>query len=309
VAVTNKVVNTWFPHREVGTAIGIVFSGTPLGGALAGPVVGFIALTWGWRAAFVAAGALGFLWLAFWFWLATENPRQDHSISASELEEIESNRPPVLEPIKLPLIDYLRRPAVLATAIAYFAYNYILYFFLTWFPSYLVKQQHLSLESTSLASVLPWCMGMVGQILGGTVSDFILRRTGRPLFTRKLVLVVCLSGSGLCVGLAGLVATAGCAVALMATAVLFLYLSGTGYWGILQDTVPGRAMGSVGGFVHCIANFSGIVGPVLTGLLVAATGTFASSFLLGTVVAAVGVAAVLVFVHEPKSGHDSYQIC
>jgi hypothetical protein len=83
--------------------------------------------------------------------------------------------------------------------------------------------------------------------------------------------------------------------------VLFLYLSGTGYWGILQDTIPGRAMGSVGGFVHCIANVSGIIGPAVTGLLVAATGTFASSFLLGTVVAMAGVLAVLILVREASA--------
>jgi sugar phosphate permease len=306
VAVTNKVVNTWFPHREVATAIGVVFCGTPLGGALAGPIVGFIALQWGWRAAFVAAGAMGFVWLVLWMAMARETPREAPGISPAELAEIETNRPPVHEPVKLPLTHYLAQPAVLATAIAYFAYNYILYFFLTWFPSYLVRQQHLSLESTSLASALPWCMGMVGQLLGGTISDAIMRRTGRPLFTRKLVLGICLGVSGLCVGFAGLVATASGAVALMAVAVLFLYLSGTGYWGILQDIIPSRAMGSVGGFVHCIANISGIVGPALTGLLVAATGTFASSFLLGTAVAIAGVLAVLVFVSE-KSEQNSYQ--
>lgn len=309
VAVTNKVVNTWFPHREVATAIGVVFCGTPLGGALAGPVIGFIALQWGWRAAFVTAGALGFVWLALWSRMAAETPQQDRATSAEELDEIESNRPPILEGVRLPLRYYLTRPAVLATAIAYFAYNYILYFFLTWFPSYLVSQQHLSLASTSLASMLPWCMGMVGQLLGGKISDVIMRRTGRPLFTRKLMLAVCLSVSGICVGLAGLVLTAGNAVALMAVAVLFLYLSGTSYWGILQDTIPGRAMGSIGGFVHCIANFSGIVGPAVTGLLVAVTGTFLSSFLLGSAVAIVGVSAVLAFVREPeKSTQDSYQI-
>lgn len=311
VSVTNKVVNTWFPHREVATAIGIVFCGTPLGGALAGPIVGFAALWWGWRAAFIGAGALGFLWLALWVWLAVETPRHDAAVSPQELEEIESSRPPVHEPVRLPLAHYMARPSVLATGIAYFAYNYILYFFLTWFPSYLVREQHLSLKSTSLASVLPWCMGILGQILGGLLSDFILQRSGRALFTRKFVLGICLSASGACVGLAGLLSTANSAVALMAIAVFFLYLSGTSYWGILQDTIPGRAMGSIGGFVHSIANCAGIVGPAVTGFLVALTGTFVSSFLLGAGIAMAGVVAVLLFVRDVpsriKSKQDGWQ--
>src|SRR5258705_5329484 len=127
VSVTNKVVNSWFPHREVATAIGIVFCGTPLGGALAGPIVGFVAIQWGWRVAFVGIGAVGFLWLIVWTRLAAEIPALDATISRQELKDIESNRPPVREPVELPLAHYLALPAVLATAVAYFAYNYILF--------------------------------------------------------------------------------------------------------------------------------------------------------------------------------------
>ena len=82
---------------------------------------------------------------------------------------------------------------VLATGVAFFGYNYILFFFLTWFPSYLTSAQHLSIKDMSIATVLPWVLGFVGPPLGVGSLTLAFRRTGRALFARKLVLTVCLS--------------------------------------------------------------------------------------------------------------------
>lgn len=185
---------------------------------------------------------------------------------------------------------------VLATAMAFFGYNYILFFFLTWFPSYLTMAQHLSIKDMSLATVLPWTLGFAGLALGGVTSDAVFRRTGRALFARKLVLTICLAVSAVCVALAGLVTTAASALALMACAVFFLYLTGSTYWAIIQDTVRGENVGGVGGFVHAVANLAGIIGPAATGFIVQATGAFTSAFALAGAIAIAGVAAVLVFV-------------
>jgi len=296
-ATINKVVNTWFPHREAASAVGIANCGTPLGGAIAGPVVGLMAVALGWRAAFVAIGVLGFIWLAFWLMMAAETPREHPTITAEELREIETDHAdPTAGLPPRPLGFYLRQPMVLATAAAFFGYNYILFFFLTWFPSYLTMAQHLSIKDMSLATVLPWVLGFVGLALGGVVSDAVFRRTGRALFARKLVLTVCLAVSALCVALAGLVTTAASALALMACAVFFLYLTGSTYWAIIQDTVRGENIGGVGGFVHAVANCAGIIGPAVTGFIVQATGAFTSAFVLAGAIAIVGVAAVLIFV-------------
>lgn len=296
-ATINKVVNTWFPHREAASAVGIANCGTPLGGAIAGPVVGLMAVALGWRAAFVAIGVLGFVWLGAWLILAAATPRAHPAITAEELAEIETDHadPATGLPAR-PLGFYLRQPMVLATAAAFFGYNYILFFFLTWFPSYLTMVQHLSIRDMSLATVLPWMLGFIGLALGGVVSDAVFRRTGRALFARKLVLTVCLALSALCVALAGFVTTAAGALVLMACAVFFLYLTGSTYWAILQDTVRGETIGGVGGFVHAVANCAGIVGPAVTGFIVQATGAFTSAFVLAGAIAIVGVAGVLIFV-------------
>jgi D-galactonate transporter len=298
----NKVVNNWFPHREAASAVGFANCGTPLGGAIAGPVVGLIAVAFGWKLAFVAIGLLGFVWLFFWTRLATETPRQHPTISAEELREIEEDHAaPTANLPAQPLSFYLKQPVVLATGLAFFGYNYILFFFLTWFPSYLTMAQHLSIKDMSIATVLPWVLGFCGLAAGGTLSDAVYRRTGRALFARKLVLTVCLSLAAVSVALAGLVTTVGSALTLMSAAVFFLYLTGSTYWAILQDTVRGENIGGVGGFIHMIANCAGIIGPTVTGFIVQYTGVFTSAFVLAGGVAILGVLCVLIFVKPIES--------
>jgi D-galactonate transporter len=298
----NKVVNNWFPHREAASAVGFANCGTPLGGAIAGPVVGLIAVAFGWKVAFVAIGLLGFVWLFFWTRLATETPRQHPTISAEELREIEEDHAaPTANLPAQPLSFYLKQPVVLATGLAFFGYNYILFFFLTWFPSYLTMAQHLSIKDMSIATVLPWVLGFCGLAAGGTLSDAVYRRTGRALFARKLVLTVCLSLAAVSVALAGLVTTVGSALTLMSAAVFFLYLTGSTYWAILQDTVRGENIGGVGGFIHMIANCAGIIGPTVTGFIVQYTGVFTSAFVLAGGVAILGVLCVLIFVKPIES--------
>ncbi|MBE9603962.1 MFS transporter [Acetobacteraceae bacterium H6797] len=303
-STANKMVSNWFPRREAGTAIGIANGGTPLGGAIAGPLVGFVVLHFGWRLSFFVVAAIGFIWLLFWLMLASNDPQKDPRVSAEEKADIAGDRP---EPIVATtssgagLGQYLKKPVVLATAFAFFGYNYILFFFLTWFPTYLTKARGLSMHDMSLVTVIPWILGCVGLILSGVVTDAIYRRTGNALFSRKIVLVVCLAAAALGIILAGFMTTATSAVALVALTVFALYLTGAIYWAIVQDVVPPHRVGGVSGFIHGLANTAGIIGPAVTGFIVEGTGSFTSAFVLAGGIAVLGVVAVLVFVKAPRA--------
>ena len=200
-----------------------------------------------------------------------------------------------------PLGSYLKSPTIWATSLAYFGYAYILYFFLSWFPSYLMMERHLSLSSMSIVNVIPWVLGFLGIALGGLISDLIFRLTGNALKSRKIVIVGGLLVAAGCVACAGTANSVGAAVALMGTTVFFMNLTLSVYWAVILDTVEPARMGGVGGFMHLLANTAGILAPILTGFLVQWTGVFTSAFLLSGGVALAGAVAVAVFVRAPRN--------
>jgi len=303
----NKMVSNWFPHKEAATAFGFANCGLPLGGAVAGPIVGLMTAAYGWRIAFVGVACLGLIWLVFWHFLTTDKPYQHKRTSEAERDLIASDRAVSERPESVHRLGfYLRQPAIIAAMVSYFGYSYILFFFLTWFPSFLMMDRHLSLKSMSLATVLPWVLGFIGYALSGWISDLLFRRSGNALRARKWVLMTCLGTAGVGVVLAGIVDTTGSALALMAVAVFALYLSGSTYWAIIQDTIPNAKLGSVGGCVHAIANCAGIAGPAVTGFLVQESHTFVSAFVLAGGVALASVLAVAILLRPgARSKHNA----
>lgn len=297
-ATTSKTVSNWFPSKERSSAMGIASAGTPLGAAIAGPIVGVIAMYFSWQVAFVIMAVIGIVWAMFWWRTAKDLPGEDPTVSKEELAEITQGQIQLSAAGggKLPLSYFLKQPTVLLTALAFFAYNYNLFFFLTWFPSYLTMAKGLSIAKMSIVTTLPWFMGFVGLASGGFISDFLFRKTGKLMFSRKIILVAGLGATAVCVALTGFAESVEWAVGLMSIAIFTLYLTGSTYWALIQDTVSGENVGGVGGFVHFLANLSGIIGPAVTGYIVQSTGAFTSAFVLAGSLALMGSLAVAFFV-------------
>ncbi|WP_454726742.1 MULTISPECIES: MFS transporter [Cupriavidus] len=293
----NKLVSNWFPRAQQASAIGIANSGQSLGAALAGPIVGFLAVSVGWRVSFVIIASIGLLWVISWLLLAKDKPE----VAPDEPADASAAAPRETTPgTPTPLREYLLQPAILATAFAFFGYAYILYFFLSWFPSYLTMAHHLSIQKMAVVSVIPWAVGATGLIAGGLVCDYLYRRTGRALFARKIVLITSLGAGAACIAITGAVTELTSAVALMAIGVFFMYASYNTYFAIVLDTVEKERVGAIGGFIHFIANLAGIVAPTLTGFLVQWSGNFKSAFLLTGAIAALGALLVAACVRTPK---------
>lgn len=307
----NKVVNNWFPVKERARAVGINQAGGPLGGALAGPVVGYIALNFSWQASFVVIALLGLIWAFFWHRLASDHPSGHSSVSASELQEILADQPQQENNIstqpqqKISVLQVIMQKTVIGTSLSLFCYNYVLFFFLTWFPSYLIDARNLSLKSMSIVTVIPWLVGALGYMGGGIIIDYIYKITGKQLFSRKIMLITCLIISAICIGFTGLTETAVGAVALMTVAIGFLMLTASAYWAIIQDNVTGEHVGTAGGFMHGMGNISGIVGPTITGFIIQSTGTYTSAFILAGILGAFGALSIALLVKAAKESQPA----
>jgi ACS family hexuronate transporter-like MFS transporter len=291
----SKMVNNWFGVTERGRAVGIVNAGNPIGGAIAGPLVGFLALTTSWRWTFVLIGALGIVWVMIWAFTVTDKPKDAKG---------EATASPAAKPVAAQSGNsigfYIRQPIILLTAFAFFGWNYILYFFLSWFPSYLTTAKGLSIQSMSVVTIIPWLVGFVGLASGGFFVDWVVIRSGNPMQARKYILMGGLLIAAVCVGIGGVVESAAGAVTLMAGAVFCLYLTAPAYWTIIQDIVPSPKVGGVTGFVHFLANTSGIFGPSIAGFIVQYGGGFKGAFLLAGAIGVVGSLAVGIFGRAPK---------
>ncbi|ACB67581.1 MULTISPECIES: MFS transporter [Burkholderia] len=304
-SAANKMVNNWLPRDGAATAMGLLSAGSPLGGAIAGPIVGLLAAQFGWRPAFWIVCAIGLAWVVVWMMSTSDRPATPAG-EASDARAATRAASPAHAPAAAAatpahtLSHYVRQPRIIATAAAFFSYNYVLFFFLSWFPSYLVRAHHLNIKEMSVATVVPWLVGTVGLACGGAISDALYRLTGNLLLSRRIVLVTCLLGAGACVAVAGAVQSTQGAVALMSVSLFFLYVTGAIYWAIVQDVVHPARVGGVSGFLHCMGSLSGVIGPAVTGFIVERSGSFASAFVLAGAIALAGAVLAGVFVRNVR---------
>ncbi|WP_313590053.1 MFS transporter [Pantoea septica] len=300
---TNKSIANWFPKKETGRAVGFTNAGQPLGAAIAAPVVGLVGLHYGWRIAFIVIALLGFIWVACWLWLFRDKPEDHPRVGPAECELISRQRP-ATQAAAAPQQDrhslwrYVFSLPVLGVASAFFCFNYIQYFFLSWLPSYLTDFQHLDIKSMSIIGVLPWLGATAGFLGGGIVSDMLFRRTQNFLLSRKLVIFVGLAVAALCVLLTAWSRDVVSAVTLITLASVFAYMTPQACWSLLQDIVPAGRIGTAGGFVHLLANLAGILSPGITGFLIQYGGGYHTAFLLASALAVAGMLLLALLVRQ-----------
>ena len=210
---TNQFIERWIPIPERGRANGIIFSGVGLGSALAPPVLTAIILRYGWQVSFWCCSVLGLFGAAVWYLAARDTPEEHPNISATELEQISSNRG---DPKPVPGVALIHPPAqpsvpwkkiflskdILALTASYFTYGYVSWIFFSWFYIYLSQVRGLSLTSSGFYSMLPFAAMTVGCFIGGLASDWLTRhvssRAGRcylPTFALALTAVLLAFGS------------------------------------------------------------------------------------------------------------------
>jgi sugar phosphate permease len=297
---TNRAITNWFPRHETGRTVGFAIAGQTFGNAISAPVVGLLAITVGWRPAFVIIAGIGLCWVVFWRIFATDYPAENRYVGKEEVRMVQESRASAVPVEKTkadaPLRVYLTRPSILAAGAALFAGNYTLYVFLNWLPSYFTEALHMDMKSMSILSFIPWICAAVGSIGGGMASDFLFRHMRNGVTARKLAVVVPHSVVALSLLTVSFVSRPNFAVALVALLLFCNTCGSSSIWVLQHDLVPARHLGGVGGYIHLLSNISGMIGPAITGVVLQYFGGYSSAFRLGAIICAFGVAAMIIFV-------------
>ncbi|PVZ20317.1 MULTISPECIES: MFS transporter [unclassified Pseudomonas] len=269
--INSRVVTTWFPERERATAIGFYTSGQFVGLAFLTPVLAWLQVSFGWHMVFVVTGAVGILWAIAWYALYRE-PRQFPGANEAEVALIEQGGGLVdiatkaREPFRwADLGIVLSQRKLWGIYLGQFCLNSTLWFFLTWFPTYLVNYRHMDFIKSGLLASLPFLAAFVGVLCSGFFSDWLIRRGASLGLARKLPIISGLLISTCILGANYLDSTP------LVIACLALAFFGNGLasitWSLVSTLAPARLLGLTGGMFNFIGNLAAIVTPTVIGFL------------------------------------------
>ncbi len=275
--INNLIVTRWFPENERASAIAIYTSGQFLGLAFLTPVLTSIQAYIGWRGLFIVSGIIGLVWAAVWYFFYRD-PKNHKRVSTSELEyiskgggliDVKSKKEEIKEEEKFNLSDLVHVFAyrkLWGIYIAQFCLGATAIFFLTWFPTYLVKYRGLDfLESGFLASI-PFLAAFIGILLSGFTSDLLVKKGYSNEIARKGPIIV---GMLLSTCIIGANYTDDTFLVILFLAIAFF---GNGLasiaWIFVSLMAPKKLIGVTGGAFNFIGGLSAVVVPIVVGYLV-----------------------------------------
>ena len=302
----SRIVAAWFPTAERGMASAVFNSAQYFATVLFAPIMGWITQALDWPAVFWFMGTLGLVFAALWPKLI-HGPRDHPAANAAEVAHIERGGG---------LVDLDRKGAanarvrwstvgqllgnrmLLGIYFGQYCITTLTWFFLTWFPIYLVKERGISVLQVGFVAALPALCGFAGGILGGWFSDGMLRRGQSLSVARKKPIV---TGMLLSVSMIACnYVDAQWAVILFMSLAFFGKGIGALGWAVISDTSPKTVTGLCGGLFNTFGNVAGITTPIAIGYILKSTGSFNWALVYVSAHAALAIASYLLVVGEIK---------
>ena len=283
-----KTVAEWFPRRERAFATGLFNAGSNFGAVLAPLIVPFVATRWGWQYAFLFTGVLSAAWLMTWL-LSYRSPTRHAGVAAAELAYIQSDPP---EPaIPLPWSQLLRHRQAWSFVAAKFLTDPVWWFLLFWLPKFLNSTYGLSLVELGPPLIVIYLMADVGSILGGWLSNALIRRGWTVNRARKTAMLVC-AVAVVPIVFAVFVKSLWAAVALIGLATAAHQGWSANVYTLTSDMFPRRAVGSVVGLGAFAGAIGGMLIATLTGFILQTTGSYVPLFALAACMYLIALAVV-----------------
>jgi ACS family glucarate transporter-like MFS transporter len=305
----SRIASAWFPTHERGLAAAVFNSAQYFATVLFAPIMGWLVHSFGWHSVFYVMGTLGILMAGLW--LKTIHGPKDHpSINPAELAYIQeggalvdlesgartaqARQVDTLACIK----ELLGNRMLLGVYVGQYCITTLTYFFLTWFPVYLVQERHMTILKAGFVASLPAIAGFLGGIIGGWLSDR-LAKAGYSLSVSRKVPIV----AGMLMSMS-MIACNYVEADTLVVAVMSLAFFGKGVgalgWAVVSDTSPKEAGGLSGALFNTFGNTAGITTPIAIGYIVDATGSFAGALVYVGANAALAIACYLFVVGDIK---------
>jgi MFS family permease len=278
-----RAMSTWIPVRDWGFAQGITHSSARIGNAMTPPLMAALLLFVSWRRSFVILGSASLVWLLIWTRYFRNDPREHAGITEKDLEALPN--PADRDRQVVPWLRLARR--ILPVTMVDFCYGWTLWLFLSWIPAFFFENYHLNLQASAMFSAGVLFAGVVGDTVGGVMSDRLLHKTGNLVVARRSVIVAGFLGAFifLCpvVLFHNLAITAVC----LSLAFFFAELIVAPIWAVPMDIAP-RYAGSASGMMNFGFGLAGLVSPSSFGYLVDRTGSWVFPFICSILLLLVG---------------------
>ena len=277
-----KIVSLIFSAADRGLASGLMNCGTRAGLALGAPLIAWLVHSVGWQRAFFALGFGSLLWLIPWLAIYPAHVASPTGARAPDLRQT------------LSAVDR----NLLGLCLGHIAFSYYWYLLVTWLPDYLVEARHMTLQRAGAYTTIPFLVFGISEPLGGWIADRLIASGCGEVRARKIVVTVAFLTSVMLL-VAGRMADDTAAVLTIGAASLVGLATGNLY-ALLACVAPEGAVGTWMGILNFAGNLSGIVAPIVTGLLIARTGSHYPGFVVAVVVLNLGLPAYWWMVSEKK---------
>jgi len=299
-----RIVTTWFPSKERGLAIGAYTGAEYVGLALCTPILTWLLVTFGWKAIFIATGVIGIVFTVFWL-LNYNDPSKSKGVNQAEIDLIKEGgglSDTVVEKNKVTWkqVKYLFTSRQLwGMYIGGFSITAILFFFMTWFPSYLVTEKHMAILKVGIYGALPYLAAIAGVLFAGRWSDWMISKDYGIGISRKLPVIIGLLLSAV-IMCANYTNNIGIIIIFMCIAFFGQGMASAISWALLSEIMPKQLVGLCGSVYNFVANMGGALSPAIVGYLIARTGSYSSALVFVSAMGILGAFSYIFIIGKPR---------
>ena len=269
-----KACGEWFPKTMRALPTGIFSSGVSIGAIIAAPLIAWITMQFGWRAAFIIPGAVGLLWIPLWWWIY-RTPAEHPAVTPKDLEQLDQAAP---SGERKRWRDVLGQRKVWGLVLPRLASDPVWYFYLFWLPDYFQRIRHLSLAEIAIYGWIPFLFADLGNVLGGAISDWLIRR-GWPVARARFAVLACVGILAPFGALVGFVHNTAGAIAITCLITFLCQAWSTNIATLAADLSDRTETATVMGMMGSAGGLGGIIFSQLLGVTIVALG-YSSAFIL-----------------------------